>query len=91
MLDPRYKNAIFLPSNRASAFNLVVEEMEKVQHVEPNSNSPPVKRTKTLESLNFMEDMLNELDERRKSLEDLGLKKLEDVSRLFIIVLKSNV
>ena len=82
MLDPRYKNAIFSSGDRASAFNLVIEELENLQGIKlvNKKDSPPAKRTKAAESFDFMEEMLDGLDEQRKSLEEYGLKNFEDVS-----------
>lgn len=84
MLDPRYKNSVFSSGDRTNAFNLLVEELKKLQGIEQansNNNSPPSKRAKlTNDSLDFMESVLDEMDERRQSLEKSGLKQFEDVN-----------
>jgi hypothetical protein len=87
MLDPRYKNSVFSPGDRTNAFNLIIAELEKLQEIEQpsiNNSSPPQKRAKTTDSLDFMEATLDELDERRQSLEGSGLKVIENVGLKFI-------
>lgn len=82
MLDPRYKNAIFSSGDRSTAYNLVMDELEKIQGAKPTNNNepPPTKRSKMDENVDFMEAMLDDLDERRKSFEESDLKKIEDAS-----------
>lgn len=83
MLDPRYKDVVFSSGDRA--FELILEELEKIQEnkqaISTTSNNPiPTKRAKTDSKLNFMAMAFEQMDERRRSIEEPMLKVIEDVS-----------
>lgn len=83
MLDPRYKNTIFPLCEKPTVFNLVLEELEKIQDVtSTNCGSPPTKRTKTDNTVNFMEAMLEDLDEHDKGAEVSDSNEVKDVNYL---------
>lgn len=61
---------------------MLIEELKKIQLEDQRDgkNSPPVKRIKNDDSFSFVEQTLNEMDERELSAEQSGLEAIQKVS-----------
>lgn len=93
MLDPRYKDTLFADVDRKKVYAMLIGELKKIQQKDQcdDKNSPPVKRTKKDSSLDFMEQALDEMDERKLSTEQGGSEAIEKVCSNLLDIYESRL